>query len=335
MEQTNPATGVEPASVEAALESQFGSPPSEPKKVAAPEPEPAPEQDPPADHASDELTPDDLPEVEAAAAPQSADDAEFEIVHNGKPVKLARDDLIKHAQQGFDYTQKTQALAEKERLVAQTLTRAQEMEQMQVALAPDIAAWQGLEAQLQPYKDVDWAQLARDYPEQVNQHWYTYQQLREKHQAAVSQITQKAGQLQQQKNAVTEQMLNQERERLFQLLPAWKDPDKFEQGRKEVVDLLSREGIPQEQIAKLNNASLISLFHKAAQYDKLQKLKLDKVKQLRTAPPVVKPGAVSQQPDGKTLFKEFRKDFVRAGQRGNSRTQESLLLQKLNSTFKL
>src|SRR6478736_5910659 len=145
MDQTNPApTGVEPAGIESALESSFGIAAPEPKKVAPPEPV-TPEQDPPADDASDEPTVDDLPEVEAKeAAPQSADDAEFEIVHAGKQVKLTRADLIKHAQQGFDYTIKTQALAEKERAITETLTRAQEMEQMQVALAPDIAAWKGL-----------------------------------------------------------------------------------------------------------------------------------------------------------------------------------------------
>src|SRR6478609_987334 len=101
MDQTNPATGVEPAGIESALESSFGIEPPEPKK--APPPEPAPEQDPPADDASDEPTADDLPEVEPQATPQSADDAEFEIVHNGKQVKLTRADLIKQAQQGFDY----------------------------------------------------------------------------------------------------------------------------------------------------------------------------------------------------------------------------------------
>src|SRR6478609_4380961 len=138
MDQTNPATGVQPAGIESALESSFGIAAPEPKKVVAPEPEPVLEQDPPADDASDEPTVDDLPEVEAKeAAPQSADDAEFEIVHAGKQVKLTRADLIKHAQQGFDYTIKTQALAEKERAITETLTRAQEMEQMQVALAPD------------------------------------------------------------------------------------------------------------------------------------------------------------------------------------------------------
>lgn len=42
----------------------------------------------------------------------------FKIKHEGKEIELSKDDLIKHAQMGFDYTKKTQAIALKEEQLA-------------------------------------------------------------------------------------------------------------------------------------------------------------------------------------------------------------------------
>lgn len=39
----------------------------------------------------------------------------FDIIHNGQTHQLSREDMIKQAQQGFDYTQKTQKLAEQQK----------------------------------------------------------------------------------------------------------------------------------------------------------------------------------------------------------------------------
>src|SRR5689334_4841341 len=98
------------------------------------------------DPVTDELTPDDLP-AETQPAQSQAD--EFEIVHNGTQVKLTRDKAIELARQGFDYTQKTQALAEQQRQVQQRLATIGQIEQVQAALAPDYAQIQALGAQLQ------------------------------------------------------------------------------------------------------------------------------------------------------------------------------------------
>ena len=335
MDQTNPETGVAPEAVELALESQFGfAEPQAKPKVEAPEPEAPAVEETPADQASDEPTPDDIPDVEEKAAAQSADDA-FEIVHNGTQHKLTRDELIKHAQQGFDYTQKTQALAEQQRQLQTSLQRAQELEVMQQALAPDLAQVKALEGQLKRYQGVDWAKAQEDDPLGTPKYWMQYQATKDAYSAAVGQFNSKAAALKEQKQALTADLVQQQQKVLLDKIPSWRDPAKFQAGAKEVAEYLAREGVPQDRIDSLTDAVAVSIAYKAAQYDKLVKAKSEKVKQLRTAQPVVKPGAVSQQVDGKTEFKKFQKDFRTAGAKGNSRAQEGLLLQKLSRTFKM
>lgn len=333
MEATNPQAGVEQApDIEAALETQFGFGEVEPKPKVEP-PQEA-QQESLTDPVSEEVTADDLPEVTDDAPAQSADDA-FEIVHNGTQHKLSREDAIRYAQQGFDYTQKTQAVAEKDRQVSQRLQRVQEMEQLQQALAPDLAQVKAVEAQLAQYQKVDWVQLATDNPLEYPKYRAQYDQLMHAYQSARGQFEQKASAVQQQKQQLTAEHVQQQRGVLLDKLPAWKDPAKYEAGARKVQEYLAREGVPADKIANLTDAISVSIAYKAALYDELQRAKADKVKQLRTASPVVKPGAVSQQPDGKTEFRKFTQDFRKAGQKGNSRVQESLLEQRLSRTFKV
>src|SRR5574338_429364 len=110
-EQTNPATGVAqvPLDVQQQMENfltKFDGEQSPPQQ-APEQPTAAPpvEAQQPDDLATEELTPDDIPAEEPQA--QAAVD-EFEIVHNGQQKKLNREETIRLAQQGFDYTQKTQ-----------------------------------------------------------------------------------------------------------------------------------------------------------------------------------------------------------------------------------
>ena len=47
----------------------------------------------------------------------------FEITHNGEKVKLSKEELLEHAQKGFDYTSKTQTLAEQRKALEEEKER--------------------------------------------------------------------------------------------------------------------------------------------------------------------------------------------------------------------
>lgn len=332
-EPTNPATGVEQVaptqeSMEGLLDKAFQDKPEVKEAPAKTD-----SQESPAEQASDELTPDDLPEAEGdKPADQHSPVDAFEIVHNGTQHKLSREETIRYAQQGFDYTQKTQAVAEKDRQVQERLARVAEIEQVQPVLAQDLALVAALEAQLRPYQNADWVKLATDDPIGYSQQRAKFDVLLQQYQGAANQYHQKAQYVQAQKAQLTQQTLQQEFAQLTERIPQWKDPQKFEAGRTELRAYLTSQGASQADVDGLTSSLAVSIAHKAMQYDKLLKSKADKVKQLRAAPPVVKGGI--QQNDGKADFNKFREGFVKAGLKGNHRAQEDSLARVFERTFK-
>ena len=133
VDATTPQAGVEQAapSVEERLSALYArSEPAtaepEPKQPkAAPEAKPETVDEAPPE--SDEPTPEDIPD-EAEPSAQPDDQNAFEIVHNGTQHRLTREETIKLAQQGFDYTTKTQALAEKSKVIDTLMQRASEVD---------------------------------------------------------------------------------------------------------------------------------------------------------------------------------------------------------------
>jgi len=71
------------------------------------------------------------------------------------------------------------------------------------------------------------------------------------------------------------------------------------------------------------------------QYRKLLAAKAEKVKQLRTAPAVVKPGAAAAQSQtGKQSFAKALQEVRAQGRKGNHRAQEDLATQMFERAFK-
>ena len=109
---TNPAMEVAPSetpspSLQARVESLF-----EPKKPTNEPPAPAPEAQP-----EETLEAEETETSEAEATQETETNAEltpeeFTIRWNGEERKLSKAELIEQAQKGFDYTQKTQEVAE-------------------------------------------------------------------------------------------------------------------------------------------------------------------------------------------------------------------------------
>jgi hypothetical protein len=270
-----------------------------------------------------ELTVADLPEDGTEGEAQPTVD-EFEIVHNGTQKRLSREETIRLAQQGFDYTAKTQAVAEQAKAVQAQLQRVQQLEQLTQALAPDLAQVKAVEAQLRQYQNVDWVQLATDNPLEYPRYHAQYDQLVNAFQGTVNQFQQKASAVQQQKAQITAQIVSQQREKLLDKLPSWRDGAKYQQGAQEVREYLTKEGLDPNTIEGLTDAVSVTVAWKAAQYDKLLRAKTDKVKQLKPLPPVTRPGA--SQPSGSTDQRDKLK--ARLARTGDTKDAAALLLDR-------
>lgn len=263
------------------------------------QPQDAAEQDQAQGQAQDdgEPTQEDLPDDdEPQAQPPSGD--EFEIVHNGQQHKLTRDDIIKYAQQGFDYTQKTQAAAETRRHADALLQRAAEVEQMMPALMQDLAQVSAIQSRLQEFDRYVESQggmvaIATNDPLEYPKYQAQRDQLMRAAQAATVQYQQRANAVMQSRAAVTAQQLQVESAQLRELIPEWKDPAKYQTGAQELRTYLIAQGVDPVDVDSLTSARAVSIARKAMLYDRLKADKAAKSKQLRTVPPVSKPGAPS------------------------------------------
>ena len=333
-ETTNPDSGVEQAaptetSIESSLQQAFGATPTEKKAPETPE---VPQESAP--ELTDEVTPDDIPD-DVEATPQEPGTDAFEIVHNGTQHKLTREDTIRYAQQGFDYTQKTQALAEKAKFVDASLQRVAELEQLAPYVAQDLAQVKAIEAQLSQFQKVDWVALATNDPLEYPKWRAQYDQLMTAYQSASNQLQTKAVALQQGREQLTAQKLQQEFPKLIERIPQWKDPAKYEAGARELKSYLLSQGADASRVDSMSDSLEAQIAWKAMQYDKLVQAKTEKVKQLRTAPAVVKPGAAAAQSQtGKQSFAKALQEVRAQGRKGNHRAQEDLATQMFERAFK-
>lgn len=298
-DQTTPETGVEGGtlSVEQRLANLYGAKDapasaSVPETVEPPQQDAAPETAEQESDQADDLSPDDIPDdgEETAQPPTDA----FEIVHNGQQKVLSRDEVISLAQKGFDYTEKTQQLAQTRKQANEMLAQAQQIAQMTPLLAREQAALQAFEQQLSPWQNVDWVRLATEEPLEYPRYRAQYEQLLNGYNAARGAFNNRASQIQTQREQITRQMIEQEMHKLHEFLPGISDSKKFSEVRDTIAQYGAKDGYTPEEIAAVGDARYVRTLWKAAQYDKLVQGKADKVKQMRTAPPTTKPGAAGQ-----------------------------------------
>lgn len=305
MEQTNPQAGVsQEADVLQRMtnfisQSEQDQAPDEERRAAQPEPE-TPEAQSSEPQGQTEPTVEDLPEE-----PQPTTDFALEIVHDGQQQKLSREDAIRYAQQGLDYTKKTQAVAERDRQVAEQLQRLAQIEQVQPFLAQAAAEVSAIEAQLKQYQNVNWVQLATEDPIGYPQQHAKFQALQQAYGQAAQKYQYQRGMVMQELGKVAQQRLQTEEARMPGLIPEWKDAGKREAIKQQVVKYLQDKGATPQDLNAMNSGTALHIAnaYKAMKYDQLLQAKQDKSKQLRTAPPVARPG-VARTPDAARADKD-------------------------------
>jgi hypothetical protein len=325
-EQTNPQGGVEPSledRVKSFLDNTEEQDAPEQTETTEAQPE-ANAQEQPTDQATDEVTADDLP---ADEAPPAVTVETLEVVHNGQKRVLTRDEATQLAQQGLDYTQKTQAVAEQARQLTTWLQRTREIEEFQEQLAPERASLSAIQAQLKQWEHVNWVQLATDEPLEYPRYQAQYQQLVNAANAAERQLQGKAHVLQEAKKQVAQQIVQQEMPKLLERIPEWRDPDKYKAGVQRLTSYLASEGFAEHEIGSLVDSRMVVQAEKARKYDELVKAKAEKSKLLRSAPPVVKPNAPLSR-DSARADKE-REGRERLKRSGDPMDAAALLLNRM------
>jgi len=218
---------------------------------------------------------------------EEPEEATEEITHNGETKALTKSELKELAQQGFDYTQKTQQLAEQRRSYEAQQQALQVNIAIHTQLSDQVSEIKSLDNQIAQYKQVDWAQLAESDPQQYLKLNHAYRDLKETREEKTREYQTKANELSQAQAQSMEQILQAEAKLLQSRIPEIAGP-KGAEIKAAVSEFLKNEGFSPNEIGGLMDHRMVSVAWKAAQYDKIKAAKPQVNKRMAEVPKVVK-----------------------------------------------
>jgi small-conductance mechanosensitive channel len=259
-------------SPEQRLASLFGAPEAAPPKTEAQvETEEVVEVEP-------EETPEEVVEGEAL----EIDGVTYTLPPDlATKVKEMRDGTLRQQ----DYTQKTQQLAAVTKQLTTLAEVAQTNEQFEREVAPQKGELERIKHTLAEYKKLDWASLD---PQQFMQFRNQMDTLKERASEINEELSGKKEQLKKYHDTQRSEVLKAGRTYLTQNIKGWSEGHE-----KEVVTQGKDLGFTDEELGHMYDARIVRALWKANQFDKLQAGKSAALATVQKAPPVVKPGAVT------------------------------------------
>lgn len=231
-------------------------------------------------------------EVDESEEDESESDETTTITHDGKEVKLTKAEALELAQKGFDYTKKTQVLADERKEVEQRKTLyAERVKQQEQALEETLyrlnTAADFLESELGAPPSIELAQYdAASYIAQKE----TYESRVAKLKNTYGQIQQLSHEQQRLSQVAIEEQANETEKYLIEHLPGWKDdPAK---SLKEMNEYINGYGLKPETVKEAYvQKGLWEIAHKAREYDRII-AKRAELKPAKASPPrTIKPSS--------------------------------------------
>jgi hypothetical protein len=264
---------------------------------------------------SEEAT-DDNPDDQAEEEEQSEDEvpALLKLKVNGEDVEKPLDEVVALAQQGLDYTQKTQQVAEqrKELEVYAESIKAQEQafhEQMQLnnVLIEDVAKITSLDQQLNQYANVNWNQLSDNDFVEAQKLFFTYNQLQQERSQLVSQFEAKKQQVVQKQTQLMSEKIAKGKEVLAKEIPNWSP-----ETNQALLSTGKDYGFSDAELNAIVDPRHVKVLHDAMQWRKLQQNSVVK-KKVSNAKPVVKPGSKDTKAEANSNHRNLREQLRKTG----------------------
>ena len=264
---------------------------------------------------SEEAT-DDNPDDQAEEEEQSEDEvpALLKLKVNGEDVEKPLDEVVALAQQGLDYTQKTQQVAEqrKELEVYAESIKAQEQafhEQMQLnnVLIEDVAKITSLDQQLNQYANVNWNQLSDNDFVEAQKLFFTYNQLQQERSQLVSQFEAKKQYVVQQQTQFMSEKIAKGKEILAKEIPNWSP-----ETNQALLSTGKDYGFSDAELNSIVDPRHVKVLHDAMQWQKLQQNSVVK-KKVSNAKPVVKPGSKDTKAEANSNHRQLRESLRKTG----------------------
>ena len=264
---------------------------------------------------SEEAT-DDAPDDQAEEEDQSQDEvpAILKLKVNGEEVEKPLDEVVALAQQGLDYTQKTQQVAEQRKELeayAQQIKLQEQafQEQMQLnnVLIDDVAKITALDQQLGQYSNVNWQELSDNDFVEAQKHFFTYNQLQQQRSALVSQFEAKKQQIAAQQAQLIADRVAKGKEVLAKEIPGWS-----QETTQQLVSVGKEYGFSDAELNSIVDPRHVKVLHDAMQWRKLQQNSTVK-KKVSSAKPVVRPGAKDTKAEASSNVRNLRDQLRKTG----------------------
>jgi hypothetical protein len=288
--------------------------------VKPPEPQDEEEQTPLEAEAepseNEEEATEESPDDQAEEEEQSEDEvpAILKLKVNGEEVEKPLDEVVALAQQGLDYTQKTQQVAEQRKeledyaqsIKAQEEVFRQEVE-LQNVLINEVAQITSLDQKLAAYQNVNWQQLSDNDFVEAQKLFFTYNQLQQDRNQLVSQFEAKKQEVAQKQTQLLSEKIAKGKEILAKEIPNWSP-----ETNQALLSTGKDYGFSDAELNSIVDPRHVKVLHDAMQWRKLQKNSTVKNK-ISNAKPVVKPGAKDSKNEANSNHRNLREQLRKTG----------------------
>ena len=265
---------------------------------------------------TEEEATEESPDDQAEEEEQSEDEvpAILKLKVNGEEVEKPLDEVVALAQQGLDYTQKTQQVAEQRKeledyakgIQAQEAIFRQEVE-LQNVLINEVAQITALDQKLAAYQNVNWQELSDNDFVEAQKLFFTYNQLQQDRNALVSQFEAKKQEVVTKQTQLLSEKIAKGKEVLAKEIPNWSP-----ETNQALLSTGKDYGFSDAELNSIVDPRHVKVLHDAMQWRKLQQNSTVKNK-ISNAKPVVKPGAKDSKAEASSNHRQLREQLRKTG----------------------
>lgn len=236
----------------------------------------------------------------------------YKVKIAGEEKTVTQSELIKLAQEGGDYTKKTQQLAEQRQALEREAQAIQESKQLRDAYAERLQMVEQMIMQQQPQPE-DLEQLKLNDPIGYSVRVAELTEQREKLNAIRLEQQRIAEQQQAEYAQQVQNYVAMESQKLAEQLPEYVDPVKGEQLRSNLKSYAKELGFTDAELANVRDSRHVMALYKAMQYDQLQKSKPAMTKKVVEQQKTIKAGNATSGTNANEGAKRDRQTLKQTG----------------------
>ena len=280
------------------------------------------------DYVGDDVEEDDTEydtdEEDEDAEESDDDEPRYRVKMAGEEREITQSELIKLAQQGADYTKKSQQVAEERKRLESEARVIEEARRERMEYAQRLQALQQyLEQQTPPTEDLEY--LKENDP--IGYAVKVAELTQQREQMAAIRAEQERLAAMQQAESVQQQraIISQQAQLVSQLIPEYADAQKGEALRKELRAYAKSIGYTDEEVNSVYDARTVKALYDAMQYARLQKSKPEVTKKVSQAPKAMKSGSSKSSKQGNS--EQLKRDRSKLKQTGKVKDAARLFEQ--------